>query len=244
MDEVRTFWIMAAANVLLVAPLIFFLIRTSWRARTGRVLAEAERIRFQENEQRLRSMLEAEPHGILVIGLDYRVLQLNPAGCLLFDAGFSEEIVGTDLRTYIQTNDCLQIEEMHRAAKEGRETCGKGRLIGLSGQVRWVEVTFVPLPASDGTVHAVLSVVRDVTAQRSADRRQALQHAVAKVLAGASTVEQAVPDLLQALVVNLDWHVGLFWLVQDDRRTIVCTQDWAVDTTMVQEFMRRRRQEV
>ncbi|MGZ8367032.1 MAG: PAS domain S-box protein, partial [Nitrospira sp.] len=242
MDEVRTFWIIAAANVLLVAPLIFFLIQTSRRARTGRVLAEAERIRFQENEQRLRSMLEAEPHGILVIGLDYRVLQLNPAGCLLFDAGFSEEIVGTDVRTYIQTNDCLQIEEMHRAAKEGRETCGKGRLIGLAGQVRWVEVTFVPLPASDGTVHAVLSVVRDVTEQRRADRRQALQHAVAKVLAGASTVEQAVPDLLQALVVNLDWHVGLFWRVQDDRRTIICTQDWAVDTTMVQEFMRRGRQ--
>ncbi|MGZ8384928.1 MAG: PAS domain S-box protein, partial [Nitrospira sp.] len=242
MDEVRTFWIIAAANVLLVAPLIFFLIQTSRRARTGRVLAEAERIRFQENEQRLRSMLEAEPHGILVIGLDYRVLQLNPAGCLLFDAGFSEEIVGTDVRTYIQTNDCLQIEEMHRAAKEGRETCGKGRLIGLAGQVRWVEVTFVPLPASDGAVHAVLSVVRDVTEQRRADRRQALQHAVAKVLAGASTVEQAVPDLLQALVVNLDWHVGLFWRVQDDWRTIICTQDWAVDTTMVQEFMRRGRQ--
>ncbi len=242
MDEVRMFWIIAAGNVLLVAPLIFFLIQTSRRARIGRVLAEAERIRFQDNEQRLRSMLEAEPHGILVIGLDYRVLQLNPAGCLLFDAGFSEEIVGTDVRTYIQTNDCLQIEEMHRAAREGRETCGKGRLIGLAGQVRWVEVTFVPLPASDSTVYAVLSVVRDVTEQRRADRRQALQHAVAKVLAGASTVEQAVPDLLQAIVVNLDWHVGLFWLVQDDRRTIICTQDWAVDTTMVQELMRRGRQ--
>jgi len=244
MDEVSTFWIIAAANVLLVAPVIFFLIRTSQRARRAGICAEAERIRFQENEQRLRSMLEAEPHGILVIGLDYRVLQLNPAGCLLFDAGFSEEIVGTDVRTYIQTNECLQIEEMHRAAREGRETCGKGRLIGLSGQVRWVEVTFVPLPASDGTVQAVLSVVRDVTEQRSADRRQALQHAVAKVLAGASTVEQAVPDLLQALVVNLDWHVGLFWRVQDDRQTIICAQDWAVDTTMVQEFMRRRRQEI
>jgi two-component system, sensor histidine kinase and response regulator len=243
-DGVSMVWIIAAANVLLIASLIVSLIRTSQRARRARICAEAERIRFQENEQRLRSMLEAEPHGILVIGLDYRVLQLNPAGCLLFDAGFPEEIVGTDVRTYIQTNDCLQVEEMHKAAGEGRETCGKGRLVGLAGQVRWVEITFVPLPASDGIVQAVLSVVRDVTEQRRADRRQALQHAVAKVLAGASTVEQAIPDLLQALVVSLDWHVGLFWRVQEDRRAIVCTQDWAVDTTVVQEFMRRRRQEV
>ena len=241
-DGTRIFWIIAATNVLLVALLIFFLIRTSRRARTGRVCTEAERIRFQENEQRLRSILEAEPHGILVIGLDYRVLQVNPAGCLLFEAGFSEEIVGSDVRKYIQTNDCLQIEEMHKAAREGRETCGKGRLVGLSGQVRWVEITFVPLSAGDGTIQAVLSVIRDVTEQRRADRRQALQHAVAKVLAGASTVEQAIPDLLQAIVVNLEWHVGLFWRVQDDRQTIACIRDWAADTTVAQEFMKRSRQ--
>ncbi len=130
-DGVSTFWIIATANVLLVALMIFFLIQTSRRARAERILAEAERIRFQENEQRFRSIL---------------------------------------------------------------------------------------------------------------DQRQALQHAVAKVLAGASTVEQAVPDLLQAIVLNLDWHVGLFWQVQDDRRTIACTQGWSVDTTVVQEFMRRSRQ--
>ncbi|BFU92198.1 MAG: Histidine kinase [Nitrospira sp.] len=131
-DGASMFWIIAAINVLLVAPLVFFLVQASRRARAERILAEAERIRFQENEQRLRSML---------------------------------------------------------------------------------------------------------------DRRQALQHAVAKVLAGASTVEQAVPDLLQAIVVNLDWHAGLFWRVQDDRRTIICTQGWSGETAVVQELIRGSRQE-
>jgi hypothetical protein len=127
-DGTSMFWIIAAANVLLVAVLIVLLIQKSHRARTERIRAEAERIRFQENEQRLRGILE---------------------------------------------------------------------------------------------------------------RRQALQHAVARVLAGASTVEQAIPDLLQAIVVNLDWHVGLFWRVQGDRQTLLCMQDWSVDTTVVQEFLRR-----
>ena len=72
--------------------------------------------------------------------------------------------------------------------------------------------------------------------------RQALQHAVAKVLAGASTVEQAIPDLLQAIVVNLDWHIGLFWRVQDDRQTIACMRDWSVDATVMLEFTKRSRQ--
>lgn len=130
--DVSMLWLIAAANVLLVAPLIFFLIQAAGRARTEKIRAEVERIRFQENEQRLRSLL---------------------------------------------------------------------------------------------------------------DRRQALQHAVAKVLAGASTVEQAVPDLLQAIVVNLDWHAGLFWRVQDDRQTIICAHGWSVDTTVMQDFLRRSGQE-
>ncbi len=131
-DGVNMFWLIAAANVLLVAFLMVLLIRASRRARIERICAEAERIRLQETEQKLRSML---------------------------------------------------------------------------------------------------------------DRRQALQHAVTKVLAGATTVEQAIPDLLQAIVVNLDWHVGVFWRVQEDRRTIVCAQSWSVDATAIQEFLRRSRQE-
>jgi PAS domain S-box-containing protein len=236
-------WIMAAVNILLAALVIFFFIRTSRRAWNERMRAEAERIRYQEHEQRLRRIFEAEPHGILVLGLDYRVRQLNPAGCLLFEAGFPEEIVGKDVREYIRPNSGLQIEEMQKAAREGRETCGKGRLVGLSGQVRWIEITFVPLPASDGTVQAILGVVRDVTEHRRAARRQALQHAVAKVLAGASTLDQAIPDLLHAIVVNLDWQLGLFWRVQDDRQTLICTHDWSVDATVVRKFLNRSRQE-
>lgn len=243
MDEVSVVWILAAVNVLLVFPLILLLIHSSRRARAGWRRAETERIRFQDNERRLRSILEAEPQGILVLGLDCRVLQINPAGCVLFDAGFAEEFIGKDLRDYIHPNDRSKIEEMHRTARDGRESCAKGRLTGLSGYIRWVDITSVPLPTDDGAVQAVLSVVRDVTEQKRADCRQALQHAVAKVLASTSTMEQAVPDLLQAIVMSLDWHVGLFWRVQDDRHTIVCEKDWSVDPTVVQEFLRTSRQQ-
>ncbi len=242
-EGVSVLWIIAAANVLVVVPLILLLIQASRKARAGWLRAEAERIRSQENEHRLRSVLEAEPQGILVLGLDCRVLQVNPAGRVLFDAGFTEEIVGKDLRDSIHANDCLRIEEMLKAAREGRETCGKGRLIGLSGQSRWIEITCAPLPADDGTVQSVLSVLRDVTEEKRGDRRQTLQHAVAKVLAEASTVEQAIPELLRAIAVSSDWHVGLFWRVQEDRRSLHCVQAWSGNETALQEFLRLRMQD-
>lgn len=243
MDDVSIVWILAAVNVLSVVPLILLLIHSSRRARAGRRRAEMERIRFHANERRLQSILEAEPQGIVVLGLDCRVLQINPAGCVLFEAGFPEEIIGKDIRAHIHPNDRSKVDDMQRTARDGRESCAKGRLIGLSGYIRWIEMTSVPLPADDGTVQSILSVVRDVTEQKRADCRQALQHAVAKVLASTSTMEQAVPDLLQALVTSLDWHVGVFWRVQDDRQAIAYELGWSVDSADVQAFLRVSRQQ-
>lgn len=243
MDDVSIVWILAAVNVLSVVPLILLLIHSSRRARAGRRRAEMERIRFHANERRLQSILEAEPQGIVVLGLDCRVLQINPAGCVLFEAGFPEEIIGKDIRAHIHPNDRSKVDDMQRTARDGRESCAKGRLIGLSGYIRWIEMTSVPLPADDGTVQSILSVVRDVTEQKRADCRQALQHAVAKVLASTSTMEQAVPDLLRALVTSLDWHVGVFWRVQDDRQAIAYELGWSVDPADVQAFLRVSRQQ-
>ncbi|MFO0698401.1 MAG: response regulator [Nitrospira sp.] len=236
-------WMVGLVNLLLVIPLLVFLLHVTRRDRARRLQAETERVRLQENEQRLRSILEAEPQGILVLGLDHRVLQINPAGCFLFDAGFSEEILGRDLRDFAHTGDHQQLDDLHNAAQEGRETRGRWRLVGLSSQIRWVEMTAVPLPAENGSVGSILSVLQDVTEQKHADRRQTLQHAVAKVLAASSTVEQAIPDLLQAIGGSLDWQVGLFWRVQDDRRSLTCAHEWSIDSTMVQEFLRDSRQQ-
>ena len=236
-------WIVSGAGLLFVAPMIAWLIKAIGQAHARWTEAEEERARSRNHERWLHSILESVPEGVMVIGHDRRILEINPAGCALFDAGFSEEILGRRVTDFVHDDDRQLLEEIHATVRMGQESCGRGRLIGLSGQTRWIEMTSVPLIADDGMVQSVLSMVRDVTEQKRADRRQAIQHAVAKVLAEASTVEQALPDLLKAIVVNLDWHVGLFWRVQDDRRTIICAQEWSVDTIVLQEFCRRSRQE-
>lgn len=241
-DRVSDFWMIEAANLLLLVPLILLLMHRSRQARAALRQTETERNRISDNERRFRRIWEAEPQGIVVLGLDYRILQINPAGCLLFDAGFAEEIIGRDVRELIQSDDRGLIEEMYHASRNGREACGTGRVIGLSGQIRWIDSIFTPFPADDGAVQSVLAVVRDVTDHKRAELRQALQHAVAKVLAEASTVEQAIPELLHAMTIHLHWQVGLFWLVREDQQTIACMQDWSIDTPVAQEVLRASRQ--
>ena len=240
------FWVMVATNGFLLTALIALYARSVRSVR--RVLpespeAEAEKSRISDHERRLESIWKAEPQGILVLGLDYRVQLVNPAGCLVFDAGFPEEVVGRDVRDFILSKDHHLIEDMYQATLNGHEACGTWRLIGLSRKVRWLDTRLAPLPTDRGTVQSVLAVVRDITEQKHADRRQALQHAVTKVLAECSTVEQAIPELLRAITVSLDWRVGLFWYVADGHSRITCTKDWSVDTTISQQFLQISRQE-
>ena len=236
-------WIVSGAGLVFVAPMVVWLVKATGQVHAKWTEAEEERARSRNHERWLRSILVSVPEGVLVIGHDRRILDVNPAGCALFDAGFSEEIVGRRVTDYVHDDDRRLLEDVHETARMGQESCGRGRLLGLSGQIRWIEMTSVPFIADDGMVQSVLSMVRDVTEQKRADRRQALQHAVAKVLAEASTVEQAIPALLRAIAVSLDWQVGLFWLVQNDRRTITCRWDWSADTTAVQNLVSVSRQQ-
>ena len=237
------FWVMLATNGLLLIAVIALSVSLTRRPRAGSHEAEVEKGRVSDNERRLESIWKAEPQGILVLSLDYRVQLINPAGCLVFDAGFPEEVMGRDVRDFIQSDDRHLIEDMYQATLNSHEACGTWRLVGLSRQVRWVESRLAPLPTDHGTVQAVLAVVRDITEQKHADRRQALQHAVTKVLAESSTVEQAIPELLRAITMSLNWRVGLFWQVEGDHQRITCTEDWSVDTTMLQQFIQASRQQ-
>ncbi|MEC4890425.1 MAG: PAS domain S-box protein [Nitrospira sp.] len=236
-------WTVGTAGLVMIGPLIGLLVQATRRAQVEWLEAQDERIRSRENEHRLQTILEVEPEGVLVIGADRRVLQVNPAGCALFDAGFPEEILGRNVADFIHADDRRAYEEAHAAALQGRGVLNKGRLTGLSGQSRWFEMTSVPLPAEDGAVSSVLSVVRDITEPKHAERRQALQHAVAKVLAEASTVEQALPDLLRVIGASSEWEVGVFWQVNNQTKTLACVHTWGVDSVLSETFFTASRQE-
>lgn len=230
-------WTVAIVAAILAGPLIGMLVVSTRKAQREWIDAEDERSRSRDNERRLQTILEVDPEGVLVLGRDRRILRMNPAGCTLFAAAFPEEMLGKEVTQFIHPDDRPGFQRVHETALEGRGVVAKGRLIGLSGHVRWVEMTSVLLPDEGNLEPSVLGVLRDVTEQRRSDRRQALQHAVAKVLAGSSSVEQAVPDLLRAVTAVLEWHVGLFWRVREEDRVLICDKEWSSGSSTVQDFL-------
>ncbi len=243
-EPVRRFlWTVGTAGLLIVGPLMGLLVSTTRRAQLEWKDTQDERMHARANERRLRTILEVEPEGVLVTDGDRCVLQINPAGCALFDAGFPEEVLGRDIGQWMHEDDRRAYEDAHAAALQGRGVLISGRLQGFSGQSRWFEMTLVLLPGEPGIPPSVLSVTRDITDQKYAQRRQALQHAVAKVLAEASTVEQAIPELLRVIGVSLEWQVGAFWRVEEKTKTLRCLQTWGGHPYPVEEFFEASRRE-
>ena len=240
----RFLWAVGIVGLLIVSPLIGLLVSVTRRAQLEWKEMQDERTHARANEHRLQTILEVELEGVLVTDAGRRVLQINPAGCALFDAGFPEEVLGRDIGRWVHEDDRRAYEDAHAAALHGRSVLISGRLQGLSGQSRWFEMTSVLLLGEQGTPPSVLSVTRDITDQKHAQRRQALQHAVAKVLAEASTVEQAIPELLHVIGTGLQWQAGIFWRVQEKDRTLRCLYTWGAHPHPVEEFWEASRREI
>jgi PAS domain S-box-containing protein len=63
----------------------------------------------------------------------------------------------------------------------------------------------------EGAVAGVVGVARDVTERCRAEERQAVQHAVARILEESPTSGDALPRILRAITEGLHWPYGALW---------------------------------
>ena len=68
-------------------------------------------------------------------------------------------------------------------------------------------------PAKIGDAYIFSAFIRDITDRRRAERRLASQYAVTRVLSESTTLEEAVPKIIQAIGESLEWDLGVFWRV-------------------------------
>ncbi len=92
-------------------------------------------------------------------------------------------------------------------------------------------------PARIGEAYIFSAFVRDITDRRRAERRQASQYAVTRVLSEALRLEEAVPKIIQAVGESLEWDLGVFWRLEKQSGTLRCLNHWRVSTLEADEFI-------
>src|SRR5215470_17934 len=70
------------------------------------------------------------------------------------------------------------------------------------------------------------------------------QFAVSEVLASADDLQAALPSIIAAICINLEWELGAFWQYATTRPVLVCTNISAADEALGRFIAESRKNEL
>ena len=188
-----------------------------------------------KREAKIRRLVDANIVGIQIWDLDGTILEANDA--FLRMVGYErEDLVSGRLRwtdltpaqwrgrdrqdmvAQIQRSGSLQPFEWEYIRKDG------GRVPALVGAA-----TF------EGENRGVGFVV-DLTERKRSEHRLLVHLRITRILAEAATVEEAMPQILQAVCERPGWDLGVVWRIDRDAGVLRCVALWSKPTLQATQF--------
>lgn len=152
---------------------------------------------------------------------DAIVAQLRDGTVLSWNAGAekiygyrSEELLGQSAARLWPEENRQEFQDLLARVLDG-QTVRHFETVHLSrdGWPIDVSLTMSPILDTQGEISGASMICRNVTQSRRRERHMATQYAVTRILATADSIEQASPDLLQAICEGGGWQIGEFWSV-------------------------------
>ncbi len=201
--------------------------------------AKAAEAALLQSQERNRAIVDTALDGVITIDSTGIVTDWNAQATAIF--GWSrEEALGRALTGTI-------IPERDRQAHEHgiREFLRTGAGAILNRRIEIIAlhrggwefpVELAVSPAKIGDAYIFSAFIRDITDRRRAERRLASQYAVTRVLSEATTLEEAVPKIIQAIGESLEWDLGVFWRVDKAPGVLRCLDQWKVPSLQADPF--------
>jgi PAS domain S-box-containing protein len=182
---------------------------------------------LREAQQRFVSAFENAPTGMAMIGTDGRFRQVNAALCELTGRTEADLLKLTFADTIHPEEWAARTRLFERMLTgEIRTHQTQGRILTAAGESRWMLVNATALTNDDDWPTEFFVQFQDITEQARGQQLLGARHDVTRVLAQATSVEQAAPLLLEALGANLGWEVGTLWLADEESGELRPAASW------------------
>ncbi len=238
---------LGVAGVVVWGPMFVLLLWATGRVRREWAQAQQESARartaeatLRESEERTRLIVETALDAVIVMDEDGRITDWNSQA----EASFGwprREAVGRLLSTTVIPP---QYREAHERGLQRFLATGEGPVLNKRIEItaahrdgREFPVELTITPAQHGGRYTFSAFVRDITARKQAETRQAAQLAISLVLAESETLAQAAPQLLQAVCGTVGWELGVIWRVDRAANALRCETVWHQPSVQAEEFV-------
>ena len=206
-----------------------------------RRVAHMSELLLRRSEERFQKAFQVSPNPMSISTLaEGRYLDVNDS--FLRTTGYTrEEVVG---HTLFELKILANPEDNRRL----------GRMLKEQGRIYREEVSFrlksgeirVALFSAEtieiGGQRCVISITNDVTEQKAAEQRLAMQYAITRVLAESAMISEATPKLIETICEGAGWDLGLFWRVDRQADVLRCAEIWHRPSIGASEFATLSRQ--
>jgi len=138
---------------------------------------ERERMRekaesaLKTSQEYLQSIIENEPECVKLVGLDGRLIDINPAGLAMLEVETLQEAQNYSLTSFVLPQWRATFNEGLESVMRGETAKLEFEMQGIKGTHRWVESNAVPMHDSDRNITMILGITRDVTQRKENEKR-------------------------------------------------------------------------
>ena len=143
--------------------------------------------------------IESDPDCLTILGLDARLLYVNPAGVAQLGAEDSRTLLNRTWIDFWQEKDREVVEAAIVRAKAGAIGRFQRPARTLAGVMKWWDVAVMPIVDAGGAVVQLKAVSRDVSAQWRTEAFQAGQHQVLEMIATGAPLTQVLTLLVHVI---------------------------------------------
>jgi PAS domain S-box-containing protein len=203
---------------------------------TDKIILEQKLVQSSNETSLLLSSLKAAHHyidkiisslplALLVTNKIGKIKTVNQAAKELF--GYSEkELINSPITTLIADDTILgKISQQHlgfeNSVNNAEVTCKT-----KSGEKIFVAFSCSAVETDIEESQDFIYIGQNITENKRAQQRQAVQYATTRILSESATLKQATPKLLQAIGDSLGWDVGEIWIAEGNEEWRVRSREW------------------
>jgi PAS domain S-box-containing protein len=175
-----------------------------------------------EKEQKISAILDATADGIIVLNQKNTIEISNQSTCNNF--GYSlDEIIGKNIKKLIPTFN--QNRDIILSEATG---------IRKDNSVVPLELAISKINLSENLLTII--VLRDISERKHEEERRAVKHAITKILAESSFLEEVSSKILEIMCKKMRLDVGSLWEINPNDKKLHCLMIWSMENSALKKF--------